>query len=226
MTPLEMAPCTDWFLGFTRMAHGNTLLGAALIPINLISQLLLYPVYLGRLAGTPSLGIAGNLPNTLLQWFFIPLVVALSTRFLLRWSLPEKVFQSVIIRVGQVIPMVIAALIFCIFATHINTILEHANAFLLILAAVFLFFVLTYFLGDLLSQRFRLSYPEHALLTMTTAARNAPLMLGVTMSAFPGQPLIYAALVIGMLVEFPHLTVLRHLFLKHSSASSGTRATN
>ena len=48
---------------------------------------------------------------------------------------------------------------------------------------------------------------------MTIAARNAPLMLAFTMAALPGQPLIYAALVIGMLVEFPHLTALRSLLL-------------
>lgn len=48
---------------------------------------------------------------------------------------------------------------------------------------------------------------------MSLAARNAPLMLAVTMAAIPNQPLIYAALVIGMLVEFPHLTVLQRVLL-------------
>ncbi|MEM6942859.1 MAG: bile acid:sodium symporter, partial [Pseudomonadota bacterium] len=41
-----LAPCTDWFLAFTRMARGDTALGAALIPINLLTQLLLFPVWL------------------------------------------------------------------------------------------------------------------------------------------------------------------------------------
>ena len=71
----------------------------------------------------------------------------------------------------------------------------------------------TFLLGESLSRLFRLRYREHALLTMTTAARNAPLMLAVTMAALPDQPLVYAALVIGMLVEFPHLTALRRLLL-------------
>jgi hypothetical protein len=30
----------------------------------------------------------------------------------------------------------------------------------------------------------------------------------------PDQPLIYAAFIIGMLLEFPHLTVLKHLMLR------------
>lgn len=38
-------------------------------------------------------------------------------------------------------------------------------------------------------------------------------MLAVTMAVLPDQPLVYAALVIGMLVEFPHLTALRRLLL-------------
>ena len=82
-----------------------------------------------------------------------------------------------------------------------------------VLLAVFTFFLLTFLLGEGLSRLFRLRYPEHALLTMTTTARNAPLMLAVTMAALPEQPLVYAALVIGMLMEFPHLTALRRLLL-------------
>ena len=81
------------------------------------------------------------------------------------------------------------------------------------LLAVFVFFVITAFIGEGISRLFGLRYPEHALLTMTTAARNAPLMLAVTMAALPGEPLIYAALIIGMLLEFPHLTALRHLLV-------------
>ena len=45
-------------------------------------------------------------------------------------------------------------------------------------------------------------------------ARNSPLMLGLATVAFPNQPLVYAALIIGMLVEFPHLTILSRLLSK------------
>ncbi|MBK0297500.1 arsenic resistance protein, partial [Bacillus sp. S34] len=29
-----LAPCTDWFLAFTRLSRGDTAVGAALLPIN------------------------------------------------------------------------------------------------------------------------------------------------------------------------------------------------
>ena len=41
-----VAPCTDWFLGFTKLADGNVDVNMALLPINLLSQILLVPVYL------------------------------------------------------------------------------------------------------------------------------------------------------------------------------------
>jgi arsenite transporter len=209
-----IAPCTDWFLGFTKLAKGNTSLGSVLLPINLISQLLLYPVFLvlfaGKELGFDITGLAG----TLWQWFLLPFVSAVVLHQILIRVLPAAIFASLLRFVGSLIPFTIAALVVCIFAGNITTTLEHVGDFLIILAAVFCFFVTTWFLGEFLSRRFKLAYPEHALLTMTTAARNAPLMLGLTTAAFPDQPLIYAALIIGLLVEFPHLTALKHLLLK------------
>ena len=81
----------------------------------------------------------------------------------------------------------------------------------MILLAVFLFFLLTWLCGEFLGSRFRLTHPRKALLAITMTARNSPLMLGLATVAFPNQPLIYAALIIGMLVEFPHLTILSRL---------------
>ncbi len=129
--------------------------------------------------------------------------------------LPTDIFDWLIDLVGRAIPLVIATFVAEIFAANISTLRSHITVFLLILMAVFVFFLLTFLLGEGISRIFEPEYPEHALLAMMTAARNAPFMLGVTAAALPNQPLIYAALIIGMLVEFPHLTVLRHVLLKN-----------
>jgi len=214
-----IAPCTDWFLGFTKLANGNTSLGSVLIPINLISQLLLFPVFLALFAGEELGFDMAGLAASLWQWFLLPFVSAIILHQILRRLLPTSIFTSLLHVVSSLIPFTIAALVVCIFAGNITTILGHVNDFLVILAAVFCFFIATWFLGELFTRHFKLAYPEHALLTMTTAARNAPLMLGLTTAAFPNQPLIYAALIIGMLVEFPHLTALKHLLLRREDRS-------
>jgi ACR3 family arsenite efflux pump ArsB len=49
---LLVTPCTDWYLVFTNIAGGNVALATALLPWNLLLQLILLPVYLLLLAGT------------------------------------------------------------------------------------------------------------------------------------------------------------------------------
>jgi ACR3 family arsenite efflux pump ArsB len=49
---LMVTPCTDWYLVFTGISSGNLTLSAALLPVNLVLQLMLLPIYLFLLAGT------------------------------------------------------------------------------------------------------------------------------------------------------------------------------
>ncbi|MEM1385770.1 MAG: arsenic resistance protein, partial [Pseudomonadota bacterium] len=217
-----LAPCTDWFLAFTRMARGDTALGAVLVPINLLTQFLLFPVWLWlftRQAGVVDFGIV---PDLMLHWFLLPFGAAQVARWLLARMLSAVAFDRVCEGFGLLIPVVTAALVFQILAANLVSITAHLNVFGLILLAILVFFVVTFGVADGLSRLFGLRYREQALLTMTTAARNAPLMLALTAIAIPDQPLVYAALVIGMLVEFPHLTVVKQLLL--TKAIRGTTA--
>lgn len=208
-----MAPCTDWFLSFTRLSGGNVALGTTLLPINMTVQLLLYPFFLQWFTQNSVQLEAGMIASTLLQWFLQPLLVAIVAHQALRLLFKPVWFERILTCADQATPWLTALLVLQIFAGNIVVILAYFSVFVWVLLAVFIFFLLTFLLGEGLSRLFQLRYPEHALLTMTIAARNAPLMLAVTMAALPNQPLIYAALVIGMLVEFPHLTALRRLLL-------------
>lgn len=214
LTIYFMAPCTDWFLGFTRLANGNVALGTALIPINMVIQLLLYPLYIFLFTSNVVAVDSAVISTTLLQWFLLPLIVAVTVHHALRKMLGSYRFSCLLAWIDQCTPLVVALLVAQIFADNIAVILEQRGVFGWMLLAVFVFFLVTFLLGELISRLAALTYPEHALLTMTTAARNAPLMLAVTMVALPDQPLIHAAIIIGMLIEFPHLTLLRHLLLR------------
>lgn len=156
------------------------------------------------------------IPDVLLQWFLIPFTAAQALRFALERLLSGALFARLSEWVGLAVPLVTAALIVQIFAANIGTIAGHLAAFAVILIAIFLFFVATFLMGEGLARLFRLPCPQQALLAMTTAARNAPLMLAVTAMAIPEQPLILAAIVIGMLVEFPHLTALKQVLLRQA----------
>ena len=95
--------------------------------------------------------------------------------------------------------------------------------------AVFTFFLFTTLVGETLAIWLRLPRAQQVVLAMTTTARNTPLMLGVAAVALPNQPLVYAILITGMLIEFPHLTALSRLFLwkeKRELLSVGSPATS
>ena len=190
------------------MAGGDVALGSVLIPINLISQLLLFPIYIALFIGSDtSLDFIG-IGITFGQWFLIPLLLAMLVRFLLSKVLGTDRFEPIPSLVGSSVPWMLSALVFCIFSFHTPQLVIHSQTFPFILLAVFLFFVLTWLMGEFFARSFRLSRPKHVLFSMTTTARNSPLVLGLATIALPDQPLVYAALIIGMLVEFPHLTLL------------------
>ncbi|MEM6626418.1 MAG: arsenic resistance protein [Pseudomonadota bacterium] len=209
-----LAPCTDWFLAFTRLAKGNTALGAALLPINMIIQLLLYPFYV-QWFGFGAVGLeAMEIFETLWTWFLIPLVLAVGSRFLAERILSKPQFERVRAMVAVVVPVLLALVVWQIMAVNIGTLMSNAEVFPLIFGAIFLFFFATYFVSEIISKCMRLSYEDRALMTMTTAARNAPMMLVITMVTLPDQPIIYAAIIIGMLVELPHLIALKSVLIR------------
>ena len=43
---LILTPCTDWYLVFTKIAKGDVKLSLSILPINLILQIILLPIYL------------------------------------------------------------------------------------------------------------------------------------------------------------------------------------
>ena len=100
-------PCTDWFLAFTRIAKGDTALGSVLIPINLISQLLLFPLYLTILVGSKIVFDLDGMWETLVGWFLLPLVGALSLRIILTRFLQTGFFDSITSFAGVLVPWVL-----------------------------------------------------------------------------------------------------------------------
>ncbi|MEM9605510.1 MAG: arsenic resistance protein [Pseudomonadota bacterium] len=211
-----VAPCTDWYLGFTRLVGGNVALGAALLPINMATQLLLFPVYMTVFG-------SGNVHpvelTALVEWFFQPLAAAMAARLLL-----HRIVDRLLPVCSAAIPAVLALLVALIFAANVDSLPAHLTIVPQVLLAVFCFFSVTFVLSEWAARVVRLDFPEHSLLSFTTGARNAPLMLGLATVAYPDQPLIYTAITIGMLIEFPHLAAMKWVFLNRRKRGPSRRS--
>lgn len=77
---LLVTPCTDWYLVFTGLSKGNVELSMSILPLNLILQIVLLPVYLLVLIGSEVTMDVVSLLGSVAKVLVIPFVLAYITK--------------------------------------------------------------------------------------------------------------------------------------------------
>lgn len=212
---LMVTPCTDWYLIFTSTAKGNVPLAASVLPVNLVLQLLLLPVYLFLFAGSiDGINLSGIVSSILLV-VVLPFSLAQLTRYIFkrRKAVLEQQIVPFFAR-AQALFLVLA--IMAMFASQGTVLLNNIDIIYLLLFPLLLFFVINFFAARLAGKWLRFSYKDTVSLHLSTLARNSPLALAVAVTAFPDQPLIALVLVIGPLIELPVLAVVSQVLRRRS----------
>lgn len=209
---LLVTPCTDWYLVFTAMARGHTGVATALLPINLVLQLMLLPVYVLLLGGKAAAIEPTTLVESVLLVLVVPLAVALVMRAIARrLHDPARGTQRLTdAAASAVIPLLLVA-VAGMFAWQAREVADNAELAWHLLVPLGIFFVAAPLIARMTAGLLRAPGPERVALIMTTTARNSPIALAIAVAAFPDRPLIAVALVIGPLVELPVLAVLTQL---------------
>ncbi|GHD22995.1 arsenic resistance protein [Nocardiopsis kunsanensis] len=224
---LLVTPCTDWYLVFTAVARGHTGIAAALLPVNLVLQLVLLPVYVLLLGGEAAMVDAATLAESVLLVLVVPLVIALVLRRAsARFKGEEWRARLVIAPAGTLVLPLLYVAVFAMFAWQARTVLDHAADLLALLPPLAVFFVVLPSLAVALSRILRLPAAQKVTLTMTTTARNSPVALAIAVAAFPDRPLIAVALVAGPLLELPVLALLAQLVRVRPSHYDGHTASS
>lgn len=207
---LILTPCTDWYLLFTKIANGNVPLSLSILPINLILQLVLLPIYLLIFFSSSNTIQLADLAKSLLEFIVIPFISAQVIKYLLNNKpIKEKIvsfFSS-----SQIIFLCIA--IFGLFNSEASSLFENLDSIGILFIPIMLFFVINFILDYIVSKKIKFSYEDYASLTLTTLARNSPLALAIAISSFPNNELIAIALVIGPLIELPVLYIVSKALL-------------
>lgn len=206
---LILTPCTDWYLVFTKLAKGDLTLSLSILPINLILQIILLPIYLVIFFSSANTMDYAQLAHSLLIVIVIPFIAAQIVKFILNRDLKEKatdVFSNLQI-------WFLALAVFCIFASQGELLFTNLDSVITIFMPLIIFFIANTIIDLLLSEKINFTYEEYASLTMTTLARNSPLALAIAINSFPGHELISIALVIGPLIELPVLYVVSRFCL-------------
>jgi ACR3 family arsenite efflux pump ArsB len=206
---LILTPCTDWYLVFTKMAKGDLTLSLSILPMNLIIQIVLLPIYLLLFFSNANSMNYAELAYSILVVIVIPFAAAQMTKILLNDSLKEKAVSLF----SNLELAFLALAVFSIFASQGKLLLENLDSVMTIFVPLILFFASNATIDLLLSEKINFTYTEYASLTMTTLARNSPLALAIAINTFPGHELIAIALVIGPLIELPALYVISRFCL-------------
>ena len=208
---LMVTPCTDWYLVFTNLAKGNLALSTAILPINLIIQVLLLPAYLLLFFGQTGSFDASFLLESILLVLVVPFLLALLAK---RWTNKvAKPKRSLLdfFKNSQILFLSLA--IMAMFASEGKNLILNYNILLKLLIPIFIFFLITYLLGVSISKWLKFTDGEKVSLVLTTMARNSPISLAIAVSAFAYEPLIAISLVVAPLIELPVLAITSQILL-------------
>ena len=218
---LLVTPCTDWYLIFTATAKGNVPLSGSLLPVNLILQIVLMPVYILLFFNTSiTIGVADLLTSMAIV-LVIPIVAATSIKWVSSHSSSVNKFSDAVTRNGDNLQLFFLCLaITAMFASQSAELMNNLDLFILLLLPLIAFFVINYLVASLLSKIQKFDVKDTTSLIFTSMARNSPLSLAIAVAAFPDATLLLLVLVIGPLIELPILSLTAGIRLKKAGQPS------
>ena len=212
---LLVTPCTDWFMVFTGMSKGNLGLSASILPLNLVLQIPLLPVYLFVFLGTESSFDMWSLVVSMIFVLAIPLIAANLVKAAVKALGKRDALNEKADRYGDNLQLLFLCLaVFAMFAPSGGMIIDDPFVMLLVLVPLTIFFTLNFIIARIVGNAAGFSFDDSTSLTFTVMARNSPLALAIAVAAFPDSPMIALVLVVGSLIELPVLSLASAVTLK------------
>lgn len=209
---LLVTPCTDWYLVFTDLANGDVPLATSLLPYNLVLQLLLLPVYLALFADTLVQFRLQLLLESIVLVLVVPLTLAVAVRRGVAAFDRQQWFAATVRpRLGPVQITFLALAVAAMFASQGGLVVERPDVLVRLALPVVAFYAVNFSLGLAIGRVLDFSHEEVACFNCTVLSRNSPTALAIAVVAFPNEPLIPLALVVGPLVELPLLSAVAGL---------------
>ncbi|MDR2796653.1 MAG: bile acid:sodium symporter [Spirochaetaceae bacterium] len=210
---LMVTPCTDWYLVFTGIANGNVPLGASILPLNLILQIILLPLYLLLFTGSEVSFALVTVVYSILFVLIIPLAAANGVQFAAKRINRQNNLAKLLKKSDDIQFLLLCLAIISMFASEGTLLLDNTLIFIKLLPPLLLFFSAIFCLSFLAGKMLKLHFSGIIPLIFTTSARNSPVSLAIAAITFPSRPLISLVLVMGPLIELPVLA-LNALILK------------
>jgi ACR3 family arsenite efflux pump ArsB len=210
---LMVTPCTDWYLLFTSVVKGNVPLSTTVLPLNLVFQVVLLPVYLLIFGGVTGTVNIQEVINSVMIMLIFPFALAQIGKWLLNKMQNDGTKEKILSIFSASQTILLAMAIMAMFTSKGKNLLASLNVVAILLIPILLFYIINFILAQGVGKAFRYSYEDTASLTLTTIAKNSPMTLGIALMAFPNEPLIHLIMVIEPLIELPAMMLITRILL-------------
>jgi ACR3 family arsenite efflux pump ArsB len=205
---LMVTPCTDWYLIFTGLAKGNVALGSSILPLNLILQIVLLPLYLLLFAGGAVRFDVKIILDSIIFVLLIPLLSANVIKLIAAKTSLKNNFDNFIHTFSDAVQFLFLCLaIIAMFASQGNLLLENPALFITVFPPLLIFFFVNFILALFVGKKLKLPFEDRVALLFTTSARNSPIALAIAAITFPDKAIVLLVLVVGPLIELPVLAI-------------------
>jgi ACR3 family arsenite efflux pump ArsB len=212
---LMVTPCTDWYLIFTALSKGNVPLGSSILPLNLLLQIILLPIYILIFMGSIVRFDVSMILESIVFVLIIPLTIASIIKIVLGKSPMKNNFERFISMYSDNIQFLFLCLaIISMFASQGNHLIENPMLFITILPPLIIFFILNFFLAFFAGKKLALSTEDRIPLIFTSTARNSPISLAIASVTFPDKPIVLLVLALGPIIELPILAIYSMILKK------------
>ncbi|WP_045218301.1 arsenic resistance protein [Desulfonatronum thioautotrophicum] len=192
-------PCTDWFITFSQLGGGNTARAMALTPLNLLSQLLLLPVYLLLVMGNELaavLGLSDIWPALVVV--LLPLLAAVTSEYWI--TIPER---RVVLRERLAwwpVPL-LALVVFLVAGAQVGAVRGALGQLAVVVPLYVLFLLLAALSAKGLTTLMRLPADQGRTLAFSLGTRNSFIVLPFALTLPSGWEIAAMVIVVQPLVE-------------------------
>lgn len=196
-----LVPCTDWFITFAQLGHGNAARAVAVTPLNLMAQLLLLPVYLWLMLPAIDFNAAlrteDMLPAVLLL-IGIPLLASVFTEYWIEAKAARTVWRD---RMSWWPVPLLAVVVFLIAGAQVGAVCNAGPVLLTVLPVFAGFLLAAALIARLLTRVLRLPMDSGRTLAFSLGTRNSFVVLPFALALPDGWEMAAVIIVFQSLVE-------------------------
>jgi ACR3 family arsenite transporter len=212
---LLVTPCTDWYLVFTAISKGNVPLSSSILPLNLVIQIILLPVYLFLFIGEQISFQPLSMLTSIVFVLIVPFVLSIILKYLSsKNKTMNKAKEVLTVKSDDIQLAFLCFAIVAMFASESNVLADNLSVLFLMIIPMLTFFIVNYGISSFVSKGMHYDFDDTTSLIFTTMARNSPLSLAIAVAIFPDRPLTLLILIIGPLIELPVLSLTSHFRLR------------